>query len=95
MRRLWLLFILSGLLACRKNNASAKTIGTLTPGVGCTAWVIQIAGNSYLQPTNLNAFPSVVPKAGQRVEFTYATENDATTCMMGPAIRLTAIQDYP
>jgi hypothetical protein len=82
-------------MACRKNNASTKTIGTFTPGVGCTEWVIQVAVNTYLQPTNLSAFPSVTPKAGQRVEFTYTTENDATTCMMGPAIKLNAIQDYP
>jgi hypothetical protein len=95
MRRICFLFTLLGLLAlaCRKSNS--KTIGTLAPGVGCDVWVIQVHGAGYLQPTNWSAFPSVTQKAGQQVEFTYSVENEATTCMMGPAVRLDDIWDYP
>jgi hypothetical protein len=93
MRRVYFLLAFLGLQACRKSNS--KTIGTLVPGVGCDVWVIRVHGVGYLQPTNWSAFPAVTQKAGEQVEFTYSVENEATTCMMGPAVRLGYIEDYP
>ncbi len=88
------LIILSMTLGCQKETVHAKFEGTLTfKAVDGCSWMIDLGGNTLLEPTNLDDF-QVTIREGQSVRVTYKRNTThASICMMGTMVDLIYIED--
>jgi hypothetical protein len=93
MRRLFTLSVFLGLISCHKRLPAGMTLGTLTDGAACSTVMIQVNQNLTFQPSNLDSFPAVTQKPGQRVLFSYTELDNATVCMDGQPIHLISIRN--